>query len=215
MKIVVTGKGGAGKTTVAGALARHLARHGQRVVALDCDPAPTWASPWVWRPIRWRTSRRYSTAWSLRGGPITATSPTPKSSSNASEWTALTCPAGRGSPHREPSWHLHVLRVPCHHPGDLRRPLRRRQGGGRRLEGRAHDLRWARPGPDDKVVVVAEPSTKSIEIARRAGHIWIAPRRPWWPSPGWPMLSERRAGTPGGVEAPTYRWGGGSRSNGR
>lgn len=40
MKIVVTGKGGAGKTTVAGALARHLARRGQRVVALDCDPSP-------------------------------------------------------------------------------------------------------------------------------------------------------------------------------
>jgi len=40
MKVVVTGKGGSGKTTVAGTLARHLARRGHRVVAVDCDPSP-------------------------------------------------------------------------------------------------------------------------------------------------------------------------------
>ena len=40
MKIVVAGKGGVGKTTVAGTLARALARSGHRVLALDADANP-------------------------------------------------------------------------------------------------------------------------------------------------------------------------------
>lgn len=40
MKIVVAGKGGAGKTTAAAVLARTLARSGRKVVALDCDTNP-------------------------------------------------------------------------------------------------------------------------------------------------------------------------------
>jgi CO dehydrogenase maturation factor len=40
MKIVVAGKGGAGKTTVAGTVARALARKGRPVLALDADSNP-------------------------------------------------------------------------------------------------------------------------------------------------------------------------------
>ena len=40
MKVAVIGKGGSGKTTVAGTLARHLARAGHEVIALDCDVNP-------------------------------------------------------------------------------------------------------------------------------------------------------------------------------
>src|SRR3954451_4212323 len=40
MKIVVAGKGGAGKTTVSGTVARALARNGRRVIALDADLNP-------------------------------------------------------------------------------------------------------------------------------------------------------------------------------
>jgi len=40
MKIVVAGKGGAGKTTVSGTVARALARQGRPVVALDADVNP-------------------------------------------------------------------------------------------------------------------------------------------------------------------------------
>jgi CO dehydrogenase maturation factor len=40
MKIAVAGKGGAGKTTVAGTLARSLARAGHDVLAVDCDANP-------------------------------------------------------------------------------------------------------------------------------------------------------------------------------
>jgi CO dehydrogenase maturation factor len=38
--IAVTGKGGAGKSVIAGTLARLLARRGHRVLALDSDPMP-------------------------------------------------------------------------------------------------------------------------------------------------------------------------------
>ncbi len=40
MKIAVIGKGGSGKTTIAGVLARCLARSGRQVIALDCDANP-------------------------------------------------------------------------------------------------------------------------------------------------------------------------------
>ncbi len=38
MKLAVTGKGGVGKTTVAGTLARLLGRDGKRILAVDADP---------------------------------------------------------------------------------------------------------------------------------------------------------------------------------
>lgn len=41
MKVALVGKGGSGKTTIAGILARQLARDGLAVIALDCDANPT------------------------------------------------------------------------------------------------------------------------------------------------------------------------------
>lgn len=43
MKIAVAGKGGSGKTTIAGTLARLLAQSGRRVLAIDADPNPNLA----------------------------------------------------------------------------------------------------------------------------------------------------------------------------
>jgi len=40
VKVAVVGKGGAGKSVIAGTMARLLARQGQRVLALDSDPMP-------------------------------------------------------------------------------------------------------------------------------------------------------------------------------
>jgi CO dehydrogenase maturation factor len=43
MKVAVAGKGGSGKTTIAGTLARVMADRGQRVVAIDDDSNPNLA----------------------------------------------------------------------------------------------------------------------------------------------------------------------------
>lgn len=43
MKVAVAGKGGAGKTTIAGTLARLLAQGGREVLAIDADPNPNLA----------------------------------------------------------------------------------------------------------------------------------------------------------------------------
>ena len=41
MKIGIIGKGGVGKSTIAGIVARTLAQEGQSVIALDCDSNPS------------------------------------------------------------------------------------------------------------------------------------------------------------------------------
>ncbi|MEO7132667.1 MAG: AAA family ATPase [Vicinamibacterales bacterium] len=43
MKIAIAGKGGTGKTTIIGTLARVLARRGRRVTAIDADSNPNLA----------------------------------------------------------------------------------------------------------------------------------------------------------------------------
>jgi CO dehydrogenase maturation factor len=43
MKVAVAGKGGSGKTTIAGTLARVLAQQGRTVLAIDADPNPNLA----------------------------------------------------------------------------------------------------------------------------------------------------------------------------
>lgn len=43
MKLVVAGKGGSGKTSISGTMARVLARDGQRVLAIDADSNPNLA----------------------------------------------------------------------------------------------------------------------------------------------------------------------------
>ncbi len=43
MKIAVAGKGGSGKTTIAGTLARILGQSGNQVLAIDADPNPNLA----------------------------------------------------------------------------------------------------------------------------------------------------------------------------
>ena len=44
MKIAVSGKGGVGKTTLSGVLARLLASEGRKVIAIDADPDSNLAS---------------------------------------------------------------------------------------------------------------------------------------------------------------------------
>jgi len=43
MKIATVGKGGSGKTTIAGTLARFFSKNGHKVLAIDGDPNPNLA----------------------------------------------------------------------------------------------------------------------------------------------------------------------------
>lgn len=44
MRLAIAGKGGTGKTTIAGTLARVLAQRGRRVIAIDADTNPNLAT---------------------------------------------------------------------------------------------------------------------------------------------------------------------------
>ena len=169
MKIAITGKGGSGKTTVAGALIRHLAHAGQRVVAVDADPNPNLGISLGLPRESVETMRPILNA--LLDSGHTHDDPTPAPDELLARY-GVQAPDG-------------ILLVAT---GKIERPTdsclccgshnTTRQFFGELpdedrlvvadLEAGLNDLLWARPRPDDIVVVVAEPSAKSVEVARRA-----------------------------------------------
>ena len=169
MKIAVCGKGGSGKSTISGALARHLARQGHKVVALDADPNPNLG---------------------ISLGVPRETVETMKPILNAL--------LDAGHTHRDPKIEAEELlgRYGIDAPegirlvatGKIERPSdaclccgshnTTRQFFGELadddrvvvadLEAGLNDLIWAKPGVNDVVLAVSEGSEKSVEIARRA-----------------------------------------------
>ena len=172
MKIAITGKGGSGKTTVAGALARHLASAGHRVVAVDADPNPNLGISLGLPKESVETMRPILNA--LLDSGHTHDDPTPEPDELLARY-GVEAPDG-------------IVLVAT---GKIERPTdaclccgshnTTRQFFGdlpdadrivvADLEAGLNDLLWARPGPDDTVLVVAEPSAKSVEVARRACRI--------------------------------------------
>ena len=172
MKIAVTGKGGSGKTTVSGALCRHLARRGTEVVAIDADPNPNLGVSLGLAPESVETLQPILNALLASGH--THDDPTPDPEDLLSRFGV---PAAEG-----------VVLVAT---GKIERPTdaclccgshttTRSFFGDLRTDGRTavadleaglNDLLWAAPGPDDVVLVVAESSAKSLEVARRAGQM--------------------------------------------
>jgi CO dehydrogenase maturation factor len=59
MKIAISGKGGVGKTTLAGTLARLMADQGQKVLAIDADPDANLASAIASPSAKWSMSPRW------------------------------------------------------------------------------------------------------------------------------------------------------------
>jgi len=169
VKIAVAGKGGSGKSMVSGALARHLARMGHQVVAIDADPNPNLGiSLGVERELV-ETMRPILN--SLLDAGHTHDDPTPPADQLLADY-GVDAPEGvrlvaTGKIER-PSGAC--LCCGSHNTtrqffGDLPAEDRIVLAD---LEAGLNDLLWARPGPDDVVLAVTEGSAKSVEIARRA-----------------------------------------------
>jgi CO dehydrogenase maturation factor len=169
MKIAVCGKGGSGKSTISGALARHLARRGHKVVALDADPNPNLGISLGVPPETVETMKPILNA--LLDAGHTHKDPTPAADDLLSRF-GIDAPEGirlvaTGKIERPSDAclccgsHNTTRQFFGELPADDRIVLAD-------LEAGLNDLIWARPGPDDVVLAVTEGSAKSVEIARRA-----------------------------------------------
>jgi len=177
MKVVVGGKGGAGKTTVAAVLARILAQRGTTVIALDGDPNPNLGialglgcnqTAGLDSVVNAVFKERAGGGHSDRAG-----RPVPdRHADELLEELGVTAPDG-------------VRLVQCgriERPADgclccgshitTRRMFAELSGQGRvviaDLEPGVNDLIWINPGSQDAVVIVTQPSRKSLEVTRRA-----------------------------------------------
>lgn len=172
MRIAVTGKGGSGKSTIAGTLARHLARNGKDVVAVDADPNPNLGVSLGVEQATVESMEPILNALLAAGH--THDDPKPDPEDLLSRY-GISAPDG-------------IVMVAT---GKIERPsdaclccgshnTTREFFGALPAEDRVvvadleaglNDLLWARPGSEDVVLAVAEPSAKSVEIARRACRI--------------------------------------------
>lgn len=169
MKIAITGKGGSGKTMVAGALVRHLADRGHEVVAVDADPNPNLGISLGVEAERVESMQPILNALIASGH--THDQPMPHPDDLVARY-GITAPGGvslvaTGKIERPTDSclccgsHSTTRRFFGDLPADDRIVVAD-------LEAGLNDLIWAQPGSDDVVVVVAEPSAKSVEVAGRA-----------------------------------------------
>ena len=169
MKIAVTGKGGSGKSTISGALARCLARQGHNVVAIDADPNPNLGISLGVARMSVESMRPILNA--LIGSGHTHDDPTPAAEEllrrygvDAPEGVTLVATGKIERPSNaclccgsHNTTRQFFADLPAHDRIVLAD-----------LEAGLSDLIWAHPGPDDVVLAVTEGSAKSVEIARRA-----------------------------------------------
>lgn len=169
MKIAVCGKGGSGKSTISGALARHLARQGHKVVALDCDPNPNLGISLgvdreeveVMKPI---LNALLDAGHTHQDPKIEAEELLGRYGVDAPEGIRL---VATGKIERPSSAclccgsHNTTRQFFGELPADDRIVVAD-------LEAGLNDLIWAHPGANDVVLAVTEGSAKSVEIARRA-----------------------------------------------
>ncbi len=168
MRIAVTGKGGSGKSTLAGALARQLARGGQRVVAIDADPNPNLGiSVGV---VRETVESMVPILNALLDSGHTHNDPMPAAEDLLARY-GVDAPQGirlvaTGKIERPSDACLC-----CGSHNTTREFFGQLSDEGRvvlaDLEAGLSDLVWAHPGPDDVVLVVTDGSAKSLEVAER------------------------------------------------
>lgn len=169
MKIAITGKGGVGKSTVAGALVRHVAGRGHRVVAIDADPNPNLGVTLGVARATVESMRPILNA--LLDSGFTHDQPQPAAEDLLRRYGINAAPGvilvATGKVERPSDACL------CCGSHNLTRQFFGELSARDRyvvadLEAGLNDLIWAHPGTDDVVVAVSDGSAKSVEIARRA-----------------------------------------------
>ncbi|MDQ6846990.1 MAG: AAA family ATPase [Candidatus Dormibacteraeota bacterium] len=172
MKLAVAGKGGVGKTTIAGTLARLLARMGPDVLALDCDPSPNLGIPLGLSHAQLLSIRPVFNTLVESGHTHNDPKPDPEELLRRCQTTAadgVTLLATGEVVRRGDAC------MCCGSHASTRALFSDLSGDGRiivaDLEAGLNDLLWARPGGGDMLLCVAEPSVKSIDIAARACRI--------------------------------------------
>ena len=164
MKIAVAGKGGVGQTTVSGTVARALARAGHRVLALGADTNPILGvSLGVGaEETELVTAARQAVADGDAGHEPTMEGIVDRFGADAPDGVRLVVASL-----------LEIIKPGCQccgvNPEKLVRGL---EHGGRTvlcdLEAGLGTLERLEPGQVDLVLVVANPTAKSLEVARRA-----------------------------------------------
>lgn len=172
MKIAITGKGGAGKTMLAGALTRHLARRGHPVLAVDADPNPNLGIPLGVPAASVEGMTSLFNALVASGHTHDQPMPDPDD---------LVARYGVDAPDKVRLVATGKIERPtdsclcCGSHMTTRRFFGDLSGDDRivvaDLEAGLNDLIWAQPAADDVVVVVADPSAKAVEIAANAAHL--------------------------------------------
>lgn len=169
MRIAICGKGGSGKSTIAGALARQLASRGHTVVAVDADPNPNLGVCLGVPRDTVETMKPILNA--LLDAGHTHNDPTPLAEDLLAHY-GVDAPGGirlvaTGKIERPSDACL------CCGSHNTTRQFFGELADDERvvvadLEAGLNDLIWAKPGADDVVLAVSEGSEKSVEIARRA-----------------------------------------------
>lgn len=169
MKIAVTGKGGVGKTTISGALARQLSHRGHEVVAVDADLNPNLGISLGLPPAAAEGIQPILNALIAAG----YTHDDPKIPAEE-----LLARYGIAAPHGIVLIATGKVERPadsclcCGSHSTTRAFFDELPDEGRivlaDLEAGMNDFVWTRPGPDDLVLAVSDGSAKAVEIARRA-----------------------------------------------
>lgn len=172
MKIAITGKGGSGKTMVAGALIRHLADRGYDVVAVDADPNPNLGISLGVDSRKVEGMEPILHALIASGHSHDQPLPDPDD---------LVARYGVQAPGGVLLVSTGKIELPtdsclcCGSHTATRRFFGDLAADNRMvvadLEAGLNDLIWARPGSQDVVVVVADPSGKSVDVAGRAADL--------------------------------------------
>lgn len=167
MKILVAGKGGVGKTTLAAVVARTLARRGLEVTAIDGDSNPNLA-------IALGLGGDYRGVRSIRNELGGRSDPHPIAE--------LTRDFGVAGPDGVRLMQTGEVKKPsegclcCGSHMTLRDVFSRLESGPDHwvvadLEAGLNDVLWAYPKPGDAMIIVTDPSMKSLEVGKRLRYV--------------------------------------------